>query len=237
MTFFTKLKNIFWFVSLLFCYTLFSVGQIWLFISKQNEKEFYNILTKQSSDWVNAHLVLMLSLLLTIPAYFGIKEFLKTSKQNYWIDLSIFFICLWAFVLFGQFTIDLCLVEIFHLQQETAYEILDKIKANSIINALFYDNSKIFTLFKFLDLWMIAQICLGIALVASTKIPKWALILFFIALLLTTFGILIHPFYGRVIKRLSYTLFSVSFLPIAINILRKNKLPGDPALAIEVKRR
>jgi hypothetical protein len=220
MTFFSKLKNIFWFVSLLVCYPLFSVGQIWLFISKQNEKEFYNILATQSSDWINAHLFLMLSLLLTIPTYFGIKEYLKPGKQDYWIDLSIFFICLWAFVLFGQFTIDLCLVEIFHLQQGTAYEILDKIKANPIIKALFYDNSKIFVLFKFLDLWMIAQICLGIALVVSKKIPKWALILFFIALVLCSFGIIIHPVYGRIIKRLSYTLISVSFLPIALGLLR-----------------
>jgi hypothetical protein len=223
MTFFPKLKNIFWFVSLVFCYTLYSAGQIWLFISKQNEKEFYNILTKQSSDWVNAHLILMLSLLLVIPAYLGIKEYLKTSKQSNWIDLSIFFICLWSFVLFGQFTIDLCLVEIFHLPQETAYEILDKIQSNAVIKTLFYDNSKIFVLFKFLDFWMIAQICLGIALVVSKKIPKWALLLFFIALLLTTFGIIIHPVYGRIIKRLSYTLISVSFFPIALGLLKKKQ--------------
>lgn len=41
-----------------------------------------------------------------------------------------------------------------------------------------------------------------------------------VAFLLTQFGILIHPFYGRIIKRLSYALISISLLPIAVTILK-----------------
>ncbi|MFM9911893.1 MAG: hypothetical protein ACKVOW_21415 [Chitinophagaceae bacterium] len=220
---FARSKNVFWAISLVSCYTLYAVGQIWLFISKQQEEEFYTLVTKYSSDWINAHLILMLSLLLILPAYFAIKNYLRDCKRLYWIDLSIFFICLWVFVLFGQFTIDLCIVELFKLPQEKSYEILDQIQANTIINALFYNNSKLFILFKVFDFGMLAQLCLLIAMIVSRKIPKWAIVVFIAGLLLTTFGILLHPVYGRIIKRVSYSFFSISFLPIALYFLKNYK--------------
>lgn len=226
MNIFKKTKYTFLIISLLSFYALYSFGQMWLFISKQNEPEFYNIITKHSSDWINAHLLLMLSLLLAVPAHVAIKDSLKNTKATVWMDLSIFFISLWAFVLFGQFTIDLCLVEIFSLQPEPSYEMLDKIKENTVIKALFYDNSQLFFLFKFLDLWMLTQICLGTALVVSKKLPKWALVIFFMAMLLCTIGIVIHPVYGRIIKRLGYALFSVAFIPLAISLLKNNMKPA-----------
>jgi hypothetical protein len=217
---FTKLKNSFYAICLLCCYPLYSVGQIWLFQSKQQEPDLYDSITKYPNEWVNAHLFLMAAVVLVIPAYWAISQYFKGSKGSNWANLSGFFICLWSFVLFGQFTIDLCLVDVFSLPKDTAYAVLDKIQANSTTKALFYDNSKIFFLFKFLDFAMLAQIFLGIAMVVSKKIPRWAWVLFFIALILTTVGILIHPVYGRIIKRLSYALFSVSFLPIVMDILR-----------------
>jgi hypothetical protein len=224
MTVFTTIKRYFQAMSLLCCFTLYAIGQIWLFITDRKEEEFYDVVTKHTGNWVNAHLVLMLSLLFMIPAYDAIRNHLSGSKHLYWADLNVFFTCIWVFVLFGQFTIDLCIVEIFTLPQEQAYAMLDKLQANYIIKALFYDNSKLFFLFKIFDLAMLAQISLGIAMIVSRKIPKWAWILFFVTLVLTTFSILIHPVYGRIIKRLSYALFSVSFLPVAISLIRKPKL-------------
>jgi hypothetical protein len=218
---FDKLKNLFWAFCILACYPLYSIGQIWLFITDRKEEEFYNILSKHSSDWVNAHLILMLSIVLLIPAYLAINHSNKDKKNHHWFNASVFFIVLASFVLFGQFTIDLCLVELFSLPVETSYAVLDKIQANSIIKALFYDNSQLFFLFKFFDFWSLAHICIIVGLIRSRQLPKWAWVVFFAAMLLTTFGILIDPVYGRIIKRLSYALFSVSFLPIAIHLLKQ----------------
>ena len=112
------------------------------------------------------------------------------------------------------------------LRLEVCLTTLHKIKENTVIKALFYDNSQLFFLFKFLDLWMLTQICLGTALVVSKKLPKWALVIFFVALLLCSFGIIIHPVYGRIIKRLGYALFSVAFIPLAISLLKNNIKPA-----------
>jgi hypothetical protein len=107
------------------------------------------------------------------------------------------------------------LIEVFKLPKEAAYHILDKIQNNFPISALFYNNSKLFVLFKYADLTLLGHLFLGIALFFSKKIPVWAKVTFLIALLLTQLGILIDPYYGRIIKRLSYSFISVSLLPVA----------------------
>lgn len=219
---FAKLKNIFLIISLLCCYPLYSVGQLWLFFSQKKEADFYENITKHTGDWVNTHLILMAAIVLMIPAYWAISRYLSDTKHGYLAALSTFFISLSTFVLFGQFTIDLCLVDIFSLPKEQAYAILDKIQGNWTIKALFYDNSQLFFLLKYFDFALIGQLLLGFAMALSKKIPKWAWVLFFVALVLTQVGIALHPFYGRILKRSSYALLSVAFLPIVINIFKNN---------------
>jgi hypothetical protein len=125
---FTKLKSIFWVISILLCYPLYSVGQILLFVSKQNENEFYDRITRHPNDWINAHLILMAGIALMIPAYLAISNYLKDSKYFFFAELSTFFICISVFILLGQYTIDLCTVDLFSLPKEKSYEILDKIQ-------------------------------------------------------------------------------------------------------------
>jgi hypothetical protein len=85
---------------------------------------------------------------------------------------------------------------------------------------MFYDNSTFLPWLKYADLTFSSHLLLGVAMVVSKKVPAWAIVVFIIAFLLTQFGILIHPVYGRIIKRASYALLSVSWLPIALNIPR-----------------
>ncbi|HLA57528.1 MAG TPA: hypothetical protein VK622_02145 [Puia sp.] len=219
---FRKLKSVFWVMSILLCYPLYSLGQLLLFGSKQNEPEIYLRITRHPNEWLNAHLVLMVAVTLMIPAYLGITNYFKGTKYILFAELGIFFICISVFVLFGQYTIDLCTVDLFNLPEKTSYEILDRIQNDTLIKPLFYDNSQLFILLKYFDFTVLGQLCVGIIFILSKKMPRWAIIVFFIALLLTQFGILIHPVYGRIIKRLSYTLFSVSFLPIAVEIIKLN---------------
>lgn len=217
-----KLRNTVWAISLLLCYPLYSLGQIYLFHSKQKEAEFYTLLNKYPDEWIQAHVILLLSQILLIPSFIALCAYFKNTKANAYIQLSTVFTILSAFALFGQFTIDLCLVDLVHLPQETAYQTLDAIQNNPVIKPLFYDNSRLFILFKYLDLSLLGQVFLGVALVISRKIPTWAIVLFGIALLLTQFGILLGPYSGRIIKRLSYSLFSISLVPVAVSIF-KNK--------------
>ncbi len=220
---FIQIKNAFWAFCLLACFPLYALGQILLFIHEHNHKDFYVGLTKYSTSWINAHLILMLSLLLMIPAYLAIGAFLKNRNYPVWFGLSFFFVILSIFVMFGQFTIDLCLVEVFKLPQDRAYFLLNKIQSNSIIEPLFYDNSKLFFLLKYLDFWFLSQIFLAGAFLSARKLPKWELAIFFTALILTQLGPLFDPFYGRIVKRVGYALFSVAYFPIAVYIYKNKK--------------
>ena len=219
-----KFRNIIWATSILLSYPLYSIGQIFLFLSKRKDPDFYNLITKYPGEWITAHVFLMISLVLLVPAYISLCHYFKNSRSYSFIQLSTFFTILAVFVLFGQFTIDLCIVDIFKLPRETAYQTLNGIQNDPLISSLFYNNAKLFILFKYADLTLLGQLFLGITLLLSKRIPIWAKILFFVALILTQFGILIDPYYGRMIKRLSYSLISISLAPIAIEMLRR---PGD----------
>lgn len=211
----TKLKHYFWAMSLLICYPLYSIGQILLLMNMRQESEFYKQLVNHGSEWVNSHLFMMAALLFLIPAFLAINDYLKDTKASFLMQLSLFFTVLFCFVLFGQFTIDLALVPIFqHLGMEQSYSVLDQIQENYYINALFYDNSKLLGIFKYMDIGLWGQLLLGIALAISKKAPKWAVYLFFAVLLTTNFAMLI-PEHGRLIKRISYAFWSISFLPMA----------------------
>jgi hypothetical protein len=220
---FLQFKNAFWAFCLLACFPIYSVGQIMLFLHDQNQKDLYLSLTNDSSSWVNAHLVLMFSLLLMIPAYLAIGHFLRNRNYPIWFGLSFFFLILSIFMMFGQFTIDLCLVEIFKLPKDTAYLLMDKIQTNNVIEPLFYDNSKLFFLFKYLDFWFISQVFLAGAFLTARKLPKWELAIFFVALIITQLGPVIDPFYGKLLKRAGYCLFSFAYFPIAVYIIKNKK--------------
>ncbi len=220
---FLQFKNAFWAFCLLACFPLYALGQILLFVHDHNHKDFYIGITKYSSSWIASHLIMMLALLLMIPAYLAIGSFLKNRNYPIWFGLSFFFLILCIFVMFGQFTIDLCLVELFKLPQDKAYLILDKIQTNSVIEPLFYDNSKFFILFKYLDFWFLSQIFLAGAFLTARKLPKWELALFFVALIITQLGPLVDPFYGKIIKRAGYALFSFAYYPIAVYIFKNKK--------------
>ena len=125
--------------------------------------------------------------------------------------------------MFGQFTIDLSLIEVAKLPQDNANMLIEKIQTNAVIEPLFYDNSKLFILFKFLDFWFLSQIFLAGAFLTARKLPKWELAIFFTALIITQLGALLDPFYGKVLKRVGYCLFSFAYFPIAVFIFKNKK--------------
>jgi putative Mn2+ efflux pump MntP len=211
----TKLKHFFWAFALLACFPLYSLGQLWIFQSQRNGQDFATQLTTDTASWINAHLLLMLGIMLMIPAYLAISNYVRETKGKPWLDWSTLFLGLGTFVLFGQFTIDLLLPTVFASAKEQGYIILEQTQENPIIKACFYENGNVFFLFKYIDVNLFAQLFLGIGLYRSKKVPKWALVIYLIALLATQMGMALGPVYGRIIKRSGYALFSASFLPIA----------------------
>lgn len=142
---------------MLLSYPLYSLGQIYLFISKQKESDFYNLLNKYPNEWITAHIFLIISLVLLIPAFIGLCNYFKNTRSYIYIQVSTLFMIVSIFPLFGQFTIDLCLIELFKMPREVAYQALDKIQNNFLISSLFYNNAKLFFLFKYADLSLLGQ--------------------------------------------------------------------------------
>ncbi len=220
---YTQFKNGFWAFCLLAAFLLYSIGQILLLVHERSHADLYTRLSKFDSLWVNAHLILMLSLLLMIPAFLAIGSFLKNRKHPIWFGASFVFTVLSILVQFGQFSIDLCLTELFELPKDEAIVIYEKLRNSAIVEGLFYDNSKIFSFLRYLDLWFLGQICLAGAFLKARKLPMWSLIIFFLALMLTQLGALIFPVFGKTSNYLGYIFYSIAYIPIAINIVENKR--------------
>jgi hypothetical protein len=131
------------------------------------------------------------------------------------------------FAQFGQFSVDLCLVELFELPKDQAISVFERLRSNTIVEGLFYDNSRIFPFLRYLDLWFIGQICLAGAFLRARKLPYWSLIVFFIALILTQLGALIIPAFGKTINYLGFAIYSIAYIPVAVNIFENKRTRGS----------
>ena len=104
-----KLSRVFWAASIALCYPLYSAGQLFLFISKQRKIEFYDLINRYPGEWICAHLLLMLGVVLFIPAYIALCHYLKDTRAYFLAQISALFAVLSSFMLLGQFAIDLTL--------------------------------------------------------------------------------------------------------------------------------
>lgn len=208
-------------LTLLACYPLFAIGQLWLYRSTQQMPALQDRLTTGASDWVNAHLLLIVSLALIIKAYLAISDYLRPTRGGWMASLAVFITAVSIFALLGRYTVDLVMVEVFKLPQDLAQQTLERIQGNAVISALFTGPNSLINVFRIIELPMIANILLGASFIASGKIPRWAILVFVTAFFLSSVGHLLNTSYGMLIKNLSYMLFSVSFLPVATGLWKK----------------
>lgn len=220
---FIKTKNAFWAFCLLACFPLYSIGQILLLVHENSPTDLYLKMTRHSQQWTQAHLVLMLSLLMMIPAFLAIGSFLKNRRHPIWFGMSFLFTILSVFSLFGQYCVDLCMVDIFSLPKDQAMSVYQKIQSNKVTNSLFFDNSQLFSALRYLDFWFIGQIFLAGAFLVARKLPVWSLIVFFVALTLTQLGPLFMPHFGKTAKWVGFAFYSMAYYPIAVYIIQNKK--------------
>jgi hypothetical protein len=217
-------------LTLLVCYPVFAIGQLWLYRSAQQMPDLNDRLTIGAADWVNAHLLLIVSLALIIKAYLAISDYLRPTRGGWMASLAVFLTAVSIFTLLGRYTVDLVMVEVFRLPQDLAQQTLERIEGNAVISALFTGPNSLINIFRIIELPMIANILLGAAFITCGKIPRWAIIVFITAFFLSSAGHLLHPTYGMLIKNVSYMLFSVSFLPVATGLWKKPA--AAPATAV-----
>jgi hypothetical protein len=115
------------------------------------------------------------------------------------------------------------LIEVAKLPQDNANLLIEKIQTNAVIEPLFYDNSKMFILFKYVDFWFLSQIFLAGAFLTARKLPKWELAIFFTALIITQLGPVLDPYYGQILKRVGYCVFSFAYFPIDVFLFNNKR--------------
>jgi hypothetical protein len=208
-------------LTLLACYPVFAIGQIWLYRSAVRLPAMQDRLTVGAAEWVNAHLILIVSLALIIKAYLAISDYLRPTRGGWMASLAVFLTAVSIFTLLGKYTVNLVMVEVFRLPPNLALQTMERIQGNAVISALFTGSSSLINILRIIELPMLANILLGAAFVSSGKIPRWAILVFITAFFLSSAGHLLHPVYGPMIKNLSYVLFSLSFLPVATGLWKK----------------
>ncbi len=175
-------------------------GMLWLNSFEQTPGSFFEQLTTNGTDWVGAHIILLFSTILLVPAALAIRSFIEKGRGSLVADLQVIIVGLTATLLAGQYAIDF----VMPLLAEVGGEALE-------VHRLLYSTSTIDTLFyKLPNLVFLALMVLTFIMLWSAKVPRvWAIILIvnWLAVLL---GNLVHP----VFQRVAIFLLGLSYGPL-----------------------
>lgn len=205
-------------LTLLLGYPAFAMGQYWLFSMSQDYPQLYERLTLGSGDWVKAHLLLTVSLLLLFKGYLAISDYLRPTKGGWMASLSVFLTAVSVFVMLGQYAINLVLVEVFKMPRAMAEQTLANIQANPVIQFLYREPGSSIGGFQYMLLPVVANLLMGSAFLFSGKIPKWAFWTFLAAFLVTNFCDFTRLGFGGWMHYAGYFLYAISFIPVAFGL-------------------
>lgn len=183
------------------CYTLISLGQLWLYSLNLRTEGLYERVTNNSYEWVGSHIVLFMGALLIFPATLALRSYLN-DRSKYLVYPAIALTFLGTLSLIAQFILDFYIIFLFNGQTpEAAYEALDLIQSNALVKLFCYD---------LIAAWLLGQILFIIALFKNQGYPKWALGLFILGLIMLILGNSSH----ELIERSSYFLISMALWPL-----------------------
>ncbi len=205
-------------LTLLLGYPAFAIGQYWLFSLGQSYPQLYDRLTLGGGDWIKAHLLLTVSLLLLFKGYLAISDYLRPTKGGWMASLSVFLTAVSVFVMLGQYAINLVLVEVFKMPREMAEQTLTNIQSNPVIHFLYREPGSSIGGFQYMLLPVVANLLMGAAFFFSGKIPKWAVWTFFAAFLVTNFCDFTRLGFGGWMHYGGYLLYAISFVPVAFGL-------------------
>ena len=195
---------------LLMAYTLFAVGQVWLYVDLQNEPDLYSRVTLHGLGWSGAHILLMVSSACMLWSAKIVYNKLKSYRGRRWAFAGLIFVLFGGLSLLSQFAIDLYLTELFTENREESYASLTALRSGFVK----------FVCYDLVAAWLLGMICMGIASWVSNVVPRWSILVLFMALVLVLVGPSIHP----LVSRLNYVLFTVALVPF----LHKGQAANGP---------
>jgi hypothetical protein len=213
-------------LTLLLCYPILVVGQYWLQQGHEEMPLLYDRLTVGAREWIYAHLLLTVAMLLLFKAYLAISDYLRPTRGGWMASFAVFLTAISVFVMIGQYAIDLALVEIFKLPRELAVQTLEGIRANAVIRFLYLEPGSATGSFPLMLLPVLANVFMGMAFWFSGKMPSWSAWLFILAFGITNFCAFTQVGFGGWMHMAGYLLYSVAFIPVALGLWKKPAVPG-----------
>ena len=182
---------------------LFSgAGLLWLYKFRSEEGTFYERLVNYTADWIGAHILLFISVLLLIPASLLLWSLVRGKKGATLADIALILVMIAAFFLGGQYSIDFLMPSIAEIGGD-AHAVHRGLFSNPLTNIMFYELA---------ELNAIGLLLLTIALAWSGILSRPHMIILLALWLLVIAGNILD---FALAARLSLLALGLAYIPIA----------------------
>ena len=183
-------------------FLLAGTGMIWLLSVDNADGHFFDKLASNRSDWLGAHVILLLSTVFLLPAAISIHSTIQNKMAKTIATVLLIIIAGTNILLAGQYAIDFVM------------PLLGDVGGDALqVHGLLYDTPLVDTLFyKLPNLVFLGLFLLSCTLFWNKEIPKKYVFILLINWTLVLIGNLVHPLFQRV----TIVLLSFSFLPIVL---------------------
>lgn len=180
-------------------FLLAGIGMLLLLKVDSASGDFFSRIAHHESNWVNAHIILLISTMLLLPAAIGIRLELKHNVIGAMANALIIFVAVTSILLAGQYAIDLIIPLLVDVGGE-ALKIHTLLFRTPLLDLLFY---------KLPNLAFLAMFFLTCTLFWNEKVPKKFAVLLLLVWLFVLLGNLIAPLF----QRIAILFLGFSFIP------------------------
>lgn len=190
-------------------FVLAGVGMIWLLRVENASRLFFDKLISNRSDWLGAHVILLLSTVFLLPAAISIRLTLQHRIVGKIATGLVVVIALTSVLLAGQYAIDFVMPLLADAGGE-AIQVHGMLYNTPLIDTLFY---------KLPNMVFLALFLLTCTLFWKKNMPNRITIVLLINWLLVLIGNLIDPLF----QRIAIVFLAFSFVPFVYFIWKHNK--------------
>ena len=182
------------------CFFLAGAGMLLLLKVVNADGDFYTRIQNQSDAWNIAHMILLGSSMLLLPAAIGIHSLIAGKKQALISSILIPIIGISSILLGGQYAIDFLMPEVARIGGE-AKGVHQFLSRNGLVQLLFYQLPNLSSLGLFI---------LSMLLVWDGRLPKYLIWILIINWLVVILGNL----FSTEIQRTALLILGVTYIPI-----------------------
>jgi hypothetical protein len=188
---------------------------LWLWVVERADSGFFESVRVNEAAWIGAHMVLLISTILLLPAAISIRSAVHNRAAGAIGTLMVVVIAPTSILLAGQYAIDFVVPLMIEVGGD-ALKVHGQLYASRHVHILFYGLP---------NLAFLALMVLSIALVWSGPLGRLSASLLMVNWLAVLLGNLIHPLF----QRFAILLLAVSFMPFVLRVWRHSLAPRSGA--------